>query len=440
MGAPRSATKPLACYGMRRPVGNLGDAVPIPVMSGSATSAAAPRAKTPVAAIADEWILMPSALFITTVPITLEAFLLPHADALRARGWSVDAAASGATAAHVLAEHFDHIHDLAWSRDPLAPRNLSGTARRIRALCTANRYDLVHVHTPVAAFVTRWALRGLRGTSGGPVVIYTAHGFHFHRGQRALPAFLLRSLERLAAPWTDYLVTVNHEDFEAAQRFGGLAPERVRLIPGIGVDTTRFSPGAVSPASVAATRRELGLAENAFALAMVAELAPVKRHEFALEALAGVDDQRIVLVVVGAGPLRSRLVARAEALGVSERVRWTGYRRDVPEILAASDALLLCSEREGLNRSVLEAMASGLAVIGTDTRGITDAVGPDAGWIVGHDDVTALAAAIDAAAADPAEAAARGAAARKRAVAEFSLPRIINAYEELYREALASRV
>jgi glycosyltransferase involved in cell wall biosynthesis len=121
-------------------------------------------------------------------------------------------------------------------------------------------------------------------------------------------------------------------------------------------------------------------------------------------------------------------------------VRFAGYRRDIPAVLAATDALVLVSEREGLNRSVLEAMAAGRPVIGTDTRGIADAIGPDAGWIVPKNDGAALSAAIDAAAGDPAEIASRGGAARTRAEREFALPRIIAEYEELYREALASRV
>jgi glycosyltransferase involved in cell wall biosynthesis len=101
---------------------------------------------------------------------------------------------------------------------------------------------------------------------------------------------------------------------------------------------------------------------------------------------------------------------------------------------------VLASEREGLNRSVLEAMAVGRPVVGTQTRGIADAVGTDAGWIVAKYDVKALAGAIDAAASDPEERRRRGMAARRRAESEFALPHIIEAYEELYREALASRL
>jgi len=125
------------------------------------------------------------------------------------------------------------------------------------------------------------------------------------------------------------------------------------------------------------------------------------------------------------------------ALGIGDRVRWAGYRRDIPGVLAASDTLALTSEREGLNRSVLEAMASGVPVIGTRTRGISDAVGNDAGWIVGKNDGAALADAIIAAASDSDARAALGAAARIRAVREFSIGHVLDEYEGLYREALA---
>jgi len=383
---------------------------------------------------------MPSALFVTTVPVTLEAFLVPFADHFRAEGWRVDALSNGAAGDSRLDGHFDRRFDAAWSRNPLAPSNLLGTARRVRGIVTAGGYDIVHVHTPIAAFVTRYGLRSLRRRAGAPVVIYTAHGFHFYEGGAATANLLYRSLERTAARWTDFLVTINREDLQAAKDLRGISAERVRYIPGIGVDTERFSPDAVSAGEGAAVRRELNIPDDAFMLTMIAELAPVKRHNHVLRALAKVKDEFVVLVLVGDGPLGSRLREKAAALGLTERVRWAGYRRDLPAVLAASDATILASEREGLNRSVLESMAAGRPVIGTRTRGIADAVGPEAGWIVPKGDIEALARAIETAAADLEDRERRGAAARRRAVSEFALPRIIEAYEELYREALASRV
>ena len=86
---------------------------------------------------------------------------------------------------------------------------------RLEEAFREGRYDIVHVHTPIAAFVTRFALRRVRRRRPTRVV-YTAHGFHFYRGQAALPHALFRTMERTAAPWTDYLVTINREDFDAA--------------------------------------------------------------------------------------------------------------------------------------------------------------------------------------------------------------------------------
>lgn len=388
--------------------------------------------------------MSPSALFVTTVPITLEAFLLPFAEHFRAQGWRVDALANGATGNDRIAGSFDNRYDVAWSRNPLDPRNLIGSAARVRQVVRDGGYDIVHVHTPIAAFVTRYALRSLPAANR-PVVIYTAHGFHFYQGQRPAPHALYRTMERLAGRWTDYLITINAEDFAAAKALGTIAEARVRFIPGIGVDTTRFAekPAAQRAATRASVRTGLDVAPDAFMLTMIAEFGAVKRHAFALEALARVTDPRVVLVLVGDGPLESQLRAKATTLKVADRVRWAGYRRDIPDVLAASDAALLVSEREGLPRSVLEAMAARRPVIGTRTRGIADAVGDTsdsasaAGWITDKHSPSALAAAIDLAADDPAECVRRGEAARVRVETEFALPQIIAAYEELYREALA---
>jgi len=381
----------------------------------------------------------PSALFVTTVPVTLEVFLAPISRHFRGEGWRVDALANGAAETPALEADFDQLHNAAWTRNPLSPSNLIGTASRVRKLVVENGYDLVHVHTPIAAFVTRFALRCLRSPVR-PVIIYTAHGFHFYRGQKSLPHALYRTMERLAARWTDYLVTINDEDYSAARAFRTIDPERVRLVHGIGVDVERYGGiGVADSGAAAAVRQTLGVPEDAFLLLMIAEFGAVKRHAHLLEALRQAKNERIVIVFAGDGPLEADVRAQATALGLDSRVRFAGYRRDIPDMLAASDALVLVSEREGLPRSILEAMAAGRPVIGTETRGITDAVG-DAGWIAPKNEATALAAAIDEAASDPDELRRKGELARRRAKERFSLDTVIANYEELYGEALAARV
>jgi glycosyltransferase involved in cell wall biosynthesis len=246
-------------------------------------------------------------------------------------------------------------------------------------------------------------------------------------------------LERAAARWTDYLVTINHEDYAAAREFGSIDSTRVRYIPGIGVDTTAFAEGEAMVGNRANLRRELDISDDAFIVLMIAEFNAVKRHSHLLDALSLVADKRVVVVFVGDGPLEPSVRSRAARMGLSSRVRFAGYRTDIPALLAASEALTLVSEREGLPRSVLEAMAAGRPVIGTRTRGITDAVG-ETGWLVAKNDAAALAAALSAAAASPKAVQRLGRQARERVRQQFALPSIIQAYEGLYREALASRI
>ncbi len=381
--------------------------------------------------------MSPSALFVTTVPVTLEVFLAPFAAHFRSMGWRVDALANGAQATGGLAGSFDALHDIAWSRNPLSPGNLVGAAGRVREIVERNRYDIVHVHTPVAAFVARYALRA---HTGRPVVIYTAHGFHFYGGQDPVRHAAFRTLERTAAHWTDYLVTINAEDFDAARSFAGIPADRVRHIPGIGVDMTLYADGVVSAEAVRAARDELSIGPDAFVLTMIAEMASVKRHDLILRALARVADERVMLLLVGTGPLEPRLRALAASLGIADRVRWAGYRRDIPVVLAASNAVALVSEREGLPRSLLEGMAAGRPLIGAAARGIRDLITPETGWLASRADAQSLAAVIEDAASRPDEAANHGYAARERARNEFGLPHVIERYEELYAEALTSRL
>src|SRR2546423_13555480 len=107
-------------------------------------------------------VAMPSLLMVTTVPDTLAGFLLPFAEHFRAQGWHVDAMARGVSGSAGCVQAFDHVWDMDWSRNPLRPSNFISAPKRVRDVVVQQGYDLVHVHTPVAAFVTRFALRHLR--------------------------------------------------------------------------------------------------------------------------------------------------------------------------------------------------------------------------------------------------------------------------------------
>lgn len=375
---------------------------------------------------------MPSLLMITTVPDTLRGFLLPFAAHFRRRGFRVDAMARGVSGCQECVTGFDQVREVDWSRNPLDPRNLGTARRRVLEVATAGSYDLIHVHTPVAAFVTRLALRH-RGPTPAPRVIYTAHGFHFYRGGPALRGAVFRALETLAARWTDYLVVMNREDAEAAR--GLLPPERVWYMPGIGVDRHRYAPEAVPEAEVARVRRELGLRVGERLFLMIAEFIPRKRHRDALAAFARLGRVDARLAFAGTGPLEEAMKRRAGELGLTGRVHFLGLRRDIPALVRASVAVLLPSEQEGLPRSAMESLSLGVPVVGSRIRGTADLLESGGGVLVSVGDVAALAGALARVLDYPEQARKMGRRGRER-MADYCLERVIGLHERLYEEAL----
>ena len=219
----------------------------------------------------------PRLLFVATVAGTVSGFLSPFGDYFRSIGWRVDAAARGITSDPDCRGHFDDLWDMTWSRDPWDPANLKA-AKSLQHIVHENGYDIVHVHTPIAGFVTRLALREARRRRATKIV-YTAHGFHCHPAGRPLANLGFRSLERLAGSQTDILVVINHED-ERLARYSGLAGRgRIIYMPGIGVDLNHYSRDRLEPDAVASVRSHLGLSSSDNLFLMVAGFQPGKRFE-----------------------------------------------------------------------------------------------------------------------------------------------------------------
>jgi glycosyltransferase involved in cell wall biosynthesis len=380
----------------------------------------------------------PRLLIVTTVYNMIRDFLLPYAEHYREKGWHVDALAQPDSTFAECEPAFDHAWSIEWSRNPLQLRNPFGHLRQMRELVARERYDIVHFHTPIAGFLGRAALRKARSRDG-TIVIYTAHGFHFHpnRGRFANAPFSLA--EKAAARWTDYLVVINDEDARAARRLSLVAPDRLVQMPGIGIDTSRFQPDRVSADDIAAVRSELGLEPQDQLVLVVAEFTFNKRHEDAVRAFAQLGDTRAHLALAGReGPAlegTKRLVAE---LGLGSRVHWLGFRGDIPALIRASDVTVLLSAREGLPLSVLESLSLATPVVGTRIRGISDLVGGGGGSLVEVGDADSAARAIRALLEHPEKARAAGEQGR-RTVERFDVRHVIEMHDLLYDRALARR-
>jgi glycosyltransferase involved in cell wall biosynthesis len=378
----------------------------------------------------------PRVLFATTIAATLRAFLLPLARHFQERGWRVDAMANGVAKDQVCLSTFERVWEADWSRNPLHPKNLM-MAERIRNLTRENKYDIVHVHTPVAAFVTRLGLDSLRHKHRLQV-LYTAHGFHFHPMGNAIRNNLFELLERKAANWTDFLIVLNRDDLRAAKEKNLIRPDRLRFMPGIGVDRSRYSSSSVSQSELDRLYAELGISAATPVLLMVAEFTERKRHTDAIRALAKVVQPPAHLVLAGSGPLFEPMRRLAADLGAANRIHFLGNRNDVPVLMKASRALILPSNQEGLPRCILEAMSMGLPVIGSRIRGTAELLERNAGLLVDVGDINQLAKAMQLMIDDSTAAAVLGEAGLQQSEA-YDLSHILRMHEELYEEALALR-
>lgn len=375
----------------------------------------------------------PRLLIITTMAVTLRAFLLPYAKHFRKFGWRVDGMASGINNCAECVNTFNNSYEMEWNRNPFNLPRLAESVKKVRRVVMNGNYDIVHVHTPVASFVSRLALR--HHCKSSSKVIYTAHGFHFHPRGNFLKNQIFLFLERLAGRWTDALVVINNADATEAKRRKIVDPRRLFYMPGIGIDIDSFDPKAISRNEVESVRNELKIGENQVLFLMVAEFTPNKRQRDALGALGTLSRPNVCLAFAGEGKCLTDARQFAKKLCVERQTRFLGQRRDIPMLMRASRALILCSAREGLPRSVMEALSLEVPVIGTRIRGTADLVDSFCGKLIEVGDITELANAMAWFSDHPIEASTMGRQGRAR-MQEYQLKKVIELHEQLYATLL----
>lgn len=289
----------------------------------------------------------------------------------------------------------------------------------IRRALRELRADLVSTHSTTAGLLGRIAARSL-----GIPVIFTAHGWGFTEGRPWSERVAFWLVEWAAAPLAARIITVCESDLQAAIRSRLTGRRRLLAIPNAMPDL----PG-VPPA------RPDRLPPR---IAMVARLSCWKDHATLLRALEQLADLEWELELVGDGPLRRELEALAASLGFASRVRFTGFRADVPELLADAQLFVLATKWEGFPRSILEAMRAGLPVIASEVGGVREAVRDgETGFVVPPGDVAALRDRLRVLLTSPALRRGMGAAARAQYEARFSLQRLLNETTAVYETVLA---
>lgn len=277
-----------------------------------------------------------------------------------------------------------HIHQIDFIRTPYHPGNIKAY-KQLARIVEKERFDVIHCNTPIGGIVGR--LLGKQFKT--PTVIYQAHGFHFYKGAPLKNWLLYYPVERWMAHYTDAIITINNEDYERAKNFKLKGHGKVYYVPGVGIDTSQYCSDRQIRIE---KRKELGLEDDDIALISMGDLIERKNYPVAIEAIAKVGKSDLHYYICGQGPDEEKLISLAEELGIKNQVHFLGYRTDIKELLQAADIFLFTTLQEGLARSLMEAMASGLPCIASKIRGNVDLLEDGkGGYLVPVDDVRVIA-------------------------------------------------
>ncbi|KRS21862.1 hypothetical protein AAY72_06335 [Alishewanella sp. WH16-1] len=282
------------------------------------------------------------------------------------------------------------IHHVDIKRSPFDIRNILALWNVLK-FTRINKVDIIHCHSPIGGVVGRL----VKLFNPSIKVIYTAHGFHFYRGSSFTSWLIYFPVEWILSFLTDCLITINNEDFMVAK--SRLSSKKTVYVPGVGVDESRFN---VVPML---SRAQLGLKQTQFVILCVGEFISRKNHISLIKAISILNPRdNLKVLLCGRGVLESSLKKVVRDLGLDDIVNFMGYRNDIDQIVALSDVFVFPSYQEGLPVSVMEAMLSGLPVIASNIRGVSDLIDDGkGGFLVEPDDVSTLANKINELMSDP---------------------------------------
>lgn len=319
---------------------------------------------------------MPKILELCAVEMTVKYLLLPLIDKLENEGYEVEIACSRGEEAKTLEKKGYVFKFVNIDRKVSLFSNIKSIIE-IYKIIKKGKYDIVHVHTPAASVMGRIAAK----LSGVPLIIYTAHGFYFHEGMsRAKYNTILKIEKYLAKYFTDFIFSQSEEDRKTALKNHFIDKNKILTISN-GVDTQgSFNPINIERDKIDELYKEFNLEKNDKIVTFVGRLVKEKGVIDLLEAFNNInfnDEAKVKLLIIGDVAQSERdkdIINELENYKDNPNIIFAGRRNDINNILYFTDVFCLPSYREGMPRSIIEAMAMECAVVATDIRGSKEEV------------------------------------------------------------------
>lgn len=254
--------------------------------------------------------------------------------------------------------------------NPLNFKNIK-TYFILKKVIREKQINIVFCHTPIGGFLGRLVASRLKVN----VVIYQAHGFlFFEKGPKL--GWLYKIVERWLAKKTDFLITINNEDYSNACKFKLKKGGKCFLVHGSGMKLDFSQDSYLDKEKI---KKELGIEQFKKIIISIGELNANKNVETLIKSLPFIKSDNFVVLICGEGTHQKKLERLVDKLKLKDKVRMLGYRTDIPNLLKVSDLYVTCSKREGLSRTISESMAAGLPCVVSNRRGMKDLIDNELG-------------------------------------------------------------
>ena len=231
------------------------------------------------------------------------------------------------------------------------------------------KFDIVHTHTAKAGFLGRLAA----ALAGTPVIIHTPHGHNFYGYFGKFMSAVIVFLERIMARFTDRIIAMTEIEKMDYVKYGVANPDKIDLIY-VGLELK--PAGGMTTAGKDALKKSLGAYSGEIIVAMVGRIEHIKGPHIFIEAAAIVSARlpNVKFIVVGEGGLRASLEKRVKAIGLNDRIIFTGWREDAQAVISVCDIIVMPSLNEAVGMSLIEAQSMAVSVIASNVGGIPEIV------------------------------------------------------------------
>ena len=265
-------------------------------------------------------------------------------------------------------DNVDKQFNIPVQRNPFKLNNIKAVFK-LKKIIEAEKYDIIHTHTPMGAAITRLASIKYRKTHDVKI-IYTAHGFHFYKGCPLINWIIYYPVEKILSKFTDLIITMNQEDYEFAKKHFDTT---IKYIPGIGFNEEKIKRTLTSKEQKL-LKDNLGIKKNAYIISYIAEIQKRKRQMYLLKTIKKMKLTNEIFLLVGEDQKSQKIKRYIKVNHLEEHVKIIGFKDNVEDYLDISNLIISVSNQEGLPLNIMEAMFKNKSIIVTKCRGNTDLI------------------------------------------------------------------